>query len=74
MPTSRLTPRRTEREVELVAICEDRRGRAGLHLAITISRPGCGMTRHLIPHGESRADLVAALKAAALWIEALPGS
>ena len=62
----RKTPRRP---VELVAMCMDRRGKGGLHVAVTISTPGAGMHREVFECGPTPAGLVSAIRRIADWLE-----
>lgn len=60
--------RRSERRpVELVAICEDRRGVEGLCLAATVS-VAADMRRKTFPHDGTPESLALALDAIAAWI------
>lgn len=60
--------RRTpHRELELVAICEDRHADNELRLSVTLARPG-ELVRDTFCHDETPAGLADALCAAADWI------
>lgn len=57
--------------VRIVAIVDQPSGEDTRMLAVTISRPGIGVTRHLIEHEGSRGALAAAMREVADLIEAL---
>jgi hypothetical protein len=64
---NRTTPRR---EVELVAACQDHRGKDGLALAVTISIPGRGMVRKTFLHDVTVEGLAKAWEEAGQWLKA----
>jgi hypothetical protein len=67
--TSDATRLSRRRPVELVAMCMDRRGKEGLHVAVTISTLARGMHREVFHCGPTPAGLVSAIRRIADWIE-----
>lgn len=69
-PTGIPTRVTSRRPVELVAACEDQRGKEGLAIAVTISIPGRGMERKTWAHDGTIESLADAWDAAGRWIRA----